>query len=250
MGRGLKTAAALAIAAAALCGGTAMAHQHGHGGTGHAGTGHAGHGAQKAGEWRVLFDGKSFAGWRNFKAEGVRPQWVIEDGALHLTGGGGGDIVTAESFDGPFELELEWKISPGGNSGVMYFVRELASTNAPYWTGPEMQVLDDDRHSDGKIPSHRAGALYDLQVPPAGATRPVGEWNKARVVFTGARIEHWLNGVKVADAPYGDAEWKALVAKSKFATWSDFGSEPRGRIALQDHGDKVWYRNIRIRSRP
>lgn len=242
MKRTRTLAAAVAAAAMALGGGTVLAQDHGH-------EGHAAHKAAKSTAWRSLFTGRDFTGWRNFKAEGVKPQWVIDDGAMHLTGGGGGDLVTTEEFDGPFEFEIEWKISPGGNSGIMYFVNETPKAKTTYQTGPEMQVLDDDGHSDGKIPNHRAGSLYDFQVPPAGAVKPVGEWNKARVVFTGERLEHWLNGVKVADAPYGNAEWKAMVAASKFKTMPEFGLVSKGRIALQDHGDKVWYRSARIRAR-
>jgi hypothetical protein len=110
-----------------------------------------------------------------------------------------------------------------------------------------MQVLDNDGHADGKIPSHRAGALYDIETPPDGAVKQVGEWNEARIVFTGSKIEHWLNGQKTAESSYGDEAWKKKVAASKFKQWPMFGTLPSGHIALQDHGDKVWYRNIKIK---
>ncbi|ESQ91261.1 hypothetical protein ABAC460_06765 [Asticcacaulis sp. AC460] len=200
--------------------------------------------AEKSAGWKLLFNGTDTTGWRKFK--GGTPGWVIEDGALALKAAGGGDIVTEEEF-GAFELVYDWKISPNGNSGVMYFVREVPDTDRPYQTGPEMQVLDNAGHSDGKIPSHTAGALYDLIVPPSDASKPVGEWNSARVLFNNNHIEHWLNGVKTADTSYGDDAWKAMVAKSKFAAMPHFAEVATGRICLQDHGDPVWYRNIKIR---
>ncbi|MES2443076.1 MAG: DUF1080 domain-containing protein [Pseudomonadota bacterium] len=199
-------------------------------------------------KWRPLFNGSDFSGWRGYKGAPVPTRWRVENGAIALAAeGGAGDLVTAEEF-GDFELALEWKVSEGGNSGIIYFIQE--SADAPYtWsTGPEMQVLDDARHADGKLPSHRAGALYDLIAPAKAAARPVGQWNRARIVVRGGRIEHWLNGVRVVATPYGDEGWGALVAGSKFKAMPHFAKTPRGRIALQDHGDRVWFRNIRIRT--
>jgi hypothetical protein len=203
--------------------------------------------AEQAEGWKLLFNGTDLAGWKGYKKDAPGATWVVEDGALALTAGGAGDIMTAEQF-GPFELKLDWKISPKGNSGVIYLIREIADQPNTYNSGPEMQVLDNDGHADGKIPSHRAGALYDLETPPDGAVKPVGEWNEARILFTGSKIEHWLNGVKVSESSYGDDAWRAKVAASKFKQWPPFGTFPSGHIALQDHGDKVWYRNIRIRA--
>jgi hypothetical protein len=197
----------------------------------------------------LLFNGSDLSGWRGFRKAAPGEGWVIENGALKLERGGAGDIMTSEAF-GPFELRLEWRISEGGNSGVIYLVSEAAGPTQTYMTGPEMQVLDDERHPDGRIPSHRAGALYDLVAPPAGTARPVGSWNDARVVFTGSSIEHWLNGVMVARSTYRDEAWRAMVATSKFRTMPLFGQAETGHIALQDHGDPVWYRNIRIRRLP
>ncbi|MDG5488056.1 DUF1080 domain-containing protein [Sphingomonas sp. BGYR3] len=198
--------------------------------------------------WRSLSNGRDFAGWSGFKGAPVPTKWRVQDGAFTLgRDGTGGDLVTADSF-GDFELELEWKISAGGNSGILYFVRELADTDQTYLTGPEMQVLDDARHADGKLPSHRAGALYDLIVPASAAARPVGQWNKVRILSRDGRIEHWLNGKRVVATRYGDPAWNRRVAESKFAAMPHFAREPRGKIALQDHGDAVWYRNIRIRT--
>lgn len=197
-------------------------------------------------EWRSLFNGEDLSGWRGYKKDAPGDGWAVEDGTLTLTEGGAGDIMTEEVF-GPFELSLEWKISENGNSGIIYLIQEDEAAPNTYNTGPEMQVLDDDGHPDGQIPSHRAGALYDIEVPPDGATRPVGEWNEAVVRFTGSEIEHWLNGVLVSESSYGDDAWRAKVAGSKFVSMPLFGTFATGHIALQDHGDRVWYRNIRIR---
>lgn len=202
--------------------------------------------AEQAEGWRLLFNGSDLAGWRGYKKDAPGAAWVVEDGALALTAGGAGDIMTAEEF-GPFEFSLEWKISPNGNSGIIYLIKEVDGADNTYNTGPEMQVLDNDGHADGKIPSHRAGALYDIETPPDGAVKPVGEWNEARIVFTGSKIEHWLNGQNVSESSYGDDAWKAKVANSKFKTMPLFGTASSGHIALQDHGDRVWYRNIKIR---
>jgi hypothetical protein len=202
--------------------------------------------AERAAGWKLLFNGKDLNQWRVYRKPDVAPQWTIEDGAITLTAGGAGDLMTREEY-GDFELSLDWKISPGGNSGVIYRIKEADSNGQTYYTGPEMQVLDDDGHADGKIPSHRAGAIYDLVVPKAGVVRPVGQWNTARVVLRKGHLEHWLNGVKVAESSYGDEAWKKMVAGSKFKAWPQFGLSSNGHIALQDHGNRVWYRNIKLR---
>lgn len=201
---------------------------------------------ETAAGWKLLFNGTDLTGWKGYKKDAPGATWVVEDGTLALTAGGAGDIMTVEEF-GPFELSLEWKISPNGNSGIIYLIKEDPSAENTYNTGPEMQVLDNDGHPDGKFPTHRAGALYDFQVPPDGAVKPVGEWNHAVVRFAGSEIEHWLNGVLVSETSYGDDAWKAKVAATKFKQWPLFGTFASGHIALQDHGDKVWYRNIKIR---
>jgi hypothetical protein len=202
---------------------------------------------QTAAGWKLLFNGVDLTGWKGYKKDKPGDAWKVEDGALALTAGGAGDLMTVEEY-GPFELSYEWKISPNGNSGLIYLIQEDAKAENTYNTGPEMQVLDNDGHPDGKIPSHRAGALYDIETPPDGAVKPVGEWNEATVRFTGSKIEHWLNGKLVSESSYGDDAWKAKVAASKFKQWPLFGTFAKGHIALQDHGDKVWYRNIKIRA--
>lgn len=167
-----------------------------------------------------------------------------------MTAKGGGNLVTEGEY-GDFELELEWKISEGGNSGIMFHVHEDPKFSQPYQTGPEIQVLDDEKHPDsfkGSEGNHKAGSLYDL-VPPSDlkAVKPAGQWNKAKIVVKNGRGESWLNGKKVAEFPLKGPEWEKMVENSKFKGWEGFGKYDRGRIALQDHGDKVWFRNIRIR---
>nr|MCU0326081.1 DUF1080 domain-containing protein [Spirosomataceae bacterium] len=175
-----------------------------------------------------------------------------EDGAMHLTAKGGGDLVTDVEYES-FELELEWKIAEGGNSGVMWGVVEDAKFCCPYLTGPEMQVLDDERHPDskaGKNGNHKAGSLYDM-IPPAklDAVKPAMQWNKAkmRIDYKKNKGVFWLNGVQMVEFDLTGSNWDAMVANSKFAKWGDFGKHHKGKIALQDHGDKVWFRNITIK---
>ncbi len=203
----------------------------------------------REGKWETLFDGKSFDQWKKWKG-GPITGWKIEDGAMVLEDPKGGDLLTKKEY-GDFELELEWKISEGGNSGIMYHVREGDDYCCPYTTGPEIQVLDDERHPDakaGKAGNRKAGSFYDM-IPPTSfdAVKPAGEWNKARVVIKDGQGESWLNGKKVVDFPTKGPKWDAMVANSKFKSWKDFGKFDTGSIALQDHGNKVWYRNIRVR---
>jgi hypothetical protein len=201
---------------------------------------------QNAG-WKLLFDGKTFEGWRGFKMEGVPKGWKItKQGELYFNPKGGGDIMTAEEFS-DFELKLEWKISSGGNSGIMF--RATEDDEFPWKTGPEMQVLDNKKHKDGKDPKTSAGANYALHAPASDVTRNAGEYNEARLLVKGNHVEHWLNGVKIVEYELGSPEWEALVAQSKFAAMPKYGRNHKGHIVLQDHGDKVWYRNLLIRLR-
>jgi hypothetical protein len=198
------------------------------------------------GEWRVLFDGRSLDQWRGYRSDRVPPGWRAVDGALTRVAAAG-DLITRDVF-GDFELELEWLVAEGGNSGIMYRVTE--ESGETYQTGPEMQVLDDARHGDGKSRHTAAGAVYGLYPAPAGVVKPAGVWNKARIVVLGSHVEHWLNGVEVASYELGSPDWKARVAESKFRKWPGYGRAAEGHIALQDHGDRVAYRNIRIRTPP
>lgn len=196
--------------------------------------------------FRLLFDGTSPRGWRGFrKAAFPEKGWVVEDGALKVQArGGGGDLVHTDGYS-HFDLRLQWKVSAGANSGVMYRVSERE--NAPWRTGPEYQILDDGGHPDGKDPRTAAGSLYALVAGKDKTLKPVGEWNDARIVVDGRRVEHWLNGRQLLAIDLGGDEWKRLVAASKFKDMPGFGREPSGLICLQDHGDEVWFRSIRIR---
>ncbi len=202
---------------------------------------------ERAAGWQSLFDGLSVAHWKGWKnADFPAKGWSVRDGTLHhATQGSGGDICTREEY-GDFEFYVEWRVGEGGNSGIMYRCTE--DRNWPWETGREMQILDDARHQDGKIPSRRAGTMYDLYPCAADVCRPAGEWNSALVVCQGTRIEHYLNGIKVVDVDTASPEYAATLAKSKFPGISKvFGVPMKGRIALQDHGDDVWFRNIKIR---
>lgn len=195
--------------------------------------------AEQAAGWKLLFDGKTTAGWRGFKTPA--PDWRVEDGALAPDPKASKDIMTKATF-GDFDLRFDWKISPKGNSGVMF--RVIEGPEETYHSGPEYQVLDNSR---GERPLERAGALYALYAPTTDVPKPVGEWNTSRIVLKGGKGEHWLNGVKVAEYDMASPEFKAKVAGSKFSAWPEFASAKAGHIALQNHGDAVWYRNIKIK---
>ncbi|UUL82493.1 3-keto-disaccharide hydrolase [Sphingomonas qomolangmaensis] len=206
--------------------------------------------AEREAGWTLLFDGRDLSAWRSFAGGDAPPTWRVRDGAIMLVKDdgrmSGTDLVTAKSY-GAFELTLDWKVAKGGNSGVLYLARNIPQTRQVYETGIEMQVLDDAGHADGKIPSHRAGALYDMTVPPPGTARPAGSWNHARLLVEPGRIRQWLNGVMTADVSYGDDAWAKRVTGSKFAKMPYFGTFPSGVIALQDHGEPVAFRNIKLR---
>jgi len=196
--------------------------------------------------WQLLFDGETTAGWRSVKSEGFPAAgWDVQDGALHHTQGGG-DIVTERLYS-EFELEFEWKVGPGSNSGVKYMI---APDDAEYAYGPEYQVLDDDLHEDAKLPSHRAASLYDLAAQQGGTKQPVGEYNRGRIVVRKGELEHWLNGVRVVRLQTSGDQWQIAHEASKYAGTPLFAQTWPGRIALQDHGDEVWFRDLRIRELP
>lgn len=183
--------------------------------------------------------------WRGYRQSELPTGWQVVEGALTRTGAGG-DIITREQYDN-FELTLEWKISPGGNSGIFFHVVEDSTLGAVYLTGPEMQVLDNAGHADGKNPLTSAGSNFALHAPSRDVTRPVGEWNQVRLLVKGAHVEHWLNGVQVLSYELWSDEWKQRVQASKFRDMPRYGLARSGHIALQDHGDWVAFRNIRIR---
>lgn len=199
--------------------------------------------------WTTLFGGSSedlAANFKGFREEGVPPGWQATGGELALVRPGGVDLVTRESFE-DFELELEWKISPRGNSGIMFHVSEDPRYAATYFTGPEMQILD-NAVFDGKIDlMHSAGADYAMHPAPGDSTRPVGEWNAARIVVRNGDVEYHLNGVEQCRFELGSPDWQRRVAACKFKDMPGYGVQGRGKIALQDHGNPVWFRNVRIR---
>jgi hypothetical protein len=181
--------------------------------------------------------------WRGYKDAAWPQGWVVENGVL-TRAKSGDDLMTVAVY-ADFVLRLEWKISPGGNSGIMY--RVSTGDNAAYFSGPEFQVLDDGGHRDGKESLTSTGSLYALYAPEHDVVRPVGEWNSTRIVVRGNHVEHCLNSCKIVDSEIGSDDWNERVKNSKFAKWPKFGKNREGHIALQDHGDLVWYRNIRIR---
>ena len=172
--------------------------------------------------------------------------WQAVGGALTRVAEAG-DLITRDQFD-DFELALEWKVAEGGNSGIMYRVTE--DTGATYESGPEMQVLDDARHEDGRSRLTAAGSVYGLYPAPPGVVKPAGEWNAARIVVSGNHVAHWLNGIEVVEYELGSPDWEARVAASKFKQWPGYGRAASGHIALQDHGGRVAYRDVRIRWPP
>lgn len=216
--------------------------------------------------WQSLFDGKTLTGWRNYGGDESKVEkWRAENGTLTLTqdgvfplwdlissvlfGGASGDLIYYQEKFRDFELSLQWKISENGNSGIFYLVAD-ETENMPWLTGVEMQILDNEGHSDGEIITHRAGDLYDLVSATPETVLSPGEWNDVRIRIQDNHIEHWLNGEKVVSIERGGKQWESLVAASKFSDMPRFGKSAEGHIVLQDHGDPVWYRNIKVRKLP
>lgn len=196
--------------------------------------------AEKQAGWKLLFDGKTTEGWRNFNKPDISAGWKVEDGELKRAEKGAGDIITKDQY-GAFELSLEYKIGKAGNSGLMYHVTEEGKS--PWQTGPEVQVQD---NVDGKDPQ-KAGWLYQLYPATVDATKPAGEWNQLRILITPEKCEQYMNGVKYCEYVKGSDEWNEKVAKSKFSKFPLFGKPTSGYICLQDHNDPVSYRNVKIR---
>lgn len=207
---------------------------------------------KKAG-WKLLFDGKTTTGWHTYLRDTVGSKWQVKDGALVFDPTqpkeGGGDIVTNEEFEN-FELNLEWKISKGGNSGIIFDVQEDPKYGATYLTGPEMQVLDNINADDNKKQNHLAGCLYDMSGDATVSKPvPVGGWNKVRLIQNKGHLTFYLNGVKTFEGQMGSDAWNEMVANSKFAdkAFADFGKIAKGHIALQEHPGSSAWRNIKIR---
>ncbi|GIW93506.1 MAG: glycosyl hydrolase [Pirellulaceae bacterium] len=201
--------------------------------------------------WRLLFDGRTTSGWRAYRGKEVPTCWKVEDGVLLSRpepGDTRGDIITVDQFD-DFELRWQWRMTPGGNSGVVY--RATEAYDFMWQSGPEYQILDNQRHLDGLNPLASAGACYAVFAPSRDATKPVGQWNDSRLVVSGKHVEHWLNGELLLQYEIDSDVWKAHVKTSKFyltaygqGTW---GKAERGHIGLQDYGGAIGFRNIKLR---
>ncbi|HEY2825032.1 MAG TPA: DUF1080 domain-containing protein [Gemmatimonadales bacterium] len=199
---------------------------------------------QGAGEWKSLFDGKTMSAWRGYKSDSVPSGWHVADGTITKSTGTE-DIVSREQYAN-FELEIDWKIGTGGNSGLFY--RGTEEYDHIYWSAPEYQLLDDANAPDGKSRLTSAGSDYGLYPSPAGILKPADQWNSTRIVVRGNHIEHWLNGKKLLEYELGSADWQAKVAASKFKSWPNYGKAAKGYIAIQgDHNGVLTLRNIRIR---
>jgi hypothetical protein len=196
----------------------------------------------RRGEWRSLFDGKTTAGWRGYRQKTMPEGWKVVDGAL-TRAGKGGDIITVDQFD-DFELVLEWKVAPGANSGVFFRVTE--NDEIMWHAAPEIQIID-NAYKGGLKPAQTAGANYDLHAPSKDVSRKPGEWNELRILVKGNHVEQWLNGVEVVEYEIASDDWERRVQASKFKEYPAYGRARRGHIGLQDHGDAVAYRNIRVR---
>jgi hypothetical protein len=206
--------------------------------------------AEKAAGWRLLFDGTTTTGWRGYsKPDMAGLRWVVKDGAICLPAADGSDtlghrdIISADKFS-DFELTWQWQVQAGSNSGVKYFVVEEGKAAI----GHEYQIIDDARHPDAKVsPERQTASFYDVKSATARPTRPVGEWNTSRVLVSGAHVEHWLNGTKVLEYELSSPQILAAVQDSKFNKTPGFGTKKTGHILLQDHGDAVCYRNIKVK---
>ena len=212
--------------------------------------------AEKAAGWKLLFDGKTTEGMRNYGKQTIGTSWKVDEGVLfldsekqegHWQAKDGGDIIITDQPYENYEFSLEWKISNCGNSGIIYNVVESDTYDYAWMTGPEMQILDNTCHPDTKYPTHRAGDLYDMIETKYVTVKPAGEWNKVRIVSKNGTIQHWQNGFKVVEYQNNNDEWKEMISYSKFKDMAGFGSSTKGDIVLQDHGDPVYYRNIKIR---
>lgn len=209
---------------------------------------------EKAEGWQLLFDGKTKTGWHVYQAKSDGSAWKASEGMLMLDPKekkdwqtvGGGDLITDMAFEN-YHFSIEWKISPKGNSGIIFGAQDQPKYLHSWYTGMEMQVLDNDGHPDGKIVKHRSADLYDIIASSSEPVKPVGEWNKAEIKLNKGQLDLYLNGVNVVSTMLWDENWKKLIAVSKFKAMPDFASFKSGHIGLQDHGDPVWFRNIKIR---
>lgn len=210
---------------------------------------------EKKDGWHLLFDGKTTKGWHRYGGGAIDSVWKVKDGYLYLDTlikkqqniKGDWDIVTDEEYEN-YDLQLEWRICKNGNSGIIFYIHEDKSKhNWPWETGMEMQVLDNNGHPDAKFPKHRAGDLYDLIACSRETVKPYDEWNLAEIKCVSGKLDLYLNGENVVSTTLWDDSWKKMVAGSKFRSMEGFGTYKKGRIGLQDHGNQVSFRNIKIR---
>ena len=191
--------------------------------------------------WKLLFDGKSLDGWRVYRKKDTKG-WVVKDGAIHLTKGGSGDLMTMEKY-GDFEFSIDWKFVKGNNSGIIYRVKEM---NGPPWaTGPEMQVMS--QNPKDKLGDTSGGSLYDMYAPKVNAFKGKDQWTTYKVKCQGNHIQHYVNGELVVDTEIGSKDWQEHLAKSKWKSRKTFATVPVGHITLQDHGAQIMFRNVKIR---
>ena len=210
--------------------------------------------AQKTDGWQLLFDGEKIEGWHKYGTDSIGKAWEINDQSIHLNvsdkkewqAKNGGDIISANEYAN-FHFKTDWKIAKNGNSGLIFFVNEDPKTyKYPWMTGPEMQVLDNNGHPDSKILKHRAGDLYDL-ITTKETVKPAEHWNTAEIISNKGNLQFFLNGEKVLETTMWDDAWRKMIAGSKFNEFPGFGTYKSGKLCLQDHGDKVWFRNIMIK---
>ena len=205
--------------------------------------------------WQLLFDGTTTNGWHTYGYDAVGKGWAITDGTLHLDvatmndwpKNESKDILTNEEYDN-FDFKTDWKIAPNGNSGIIFYCHEdKPKYKNTYQTGMEMQVLDNAGHPDAKIIKHRAGDLYDLISSSSEPVKPAGEWNHAEIIANKGKLDFFLNGVHIINTTMWNENWRQMMAGSKFKSMSDFGTFKKGKLALQEHGEEVWFKNIKIR---
>jgi cytochrome c len=210
---------------------------------------------EKKDGWSLLFDGKKIDQFRNFKKKTIGSSWIVNENAIHLNAikengkwqsKDGGDIITNETYEN-FEFKYDWKITNCGNSGVIFNAVEEDKYDYVWQTGPEMQVLDNVCHPDTRYVTHRAGDLYDLIESKYPCSKPAGQWNRAMIRSNNGKVDFYLNGYKIVSFDLRSKAWQDMISKSKFKEMPGFGKSKSGHIALQDHGDKVWYKNIKIR---
>lgn len=211
---------------------------------------------EKANGWELLFDGQTLNGWKRYGADTIGPLWMIQEGVLVCNGEGlgegtegvGGSLMTLKQF-GNFELSVDWKISPGGNSGIIYHAIEKPEYAHDYETGPEYQLIDDAGWKDSLNAAQKAGSNYDMYpAPPNKKLNPVGEWNTAKIIYKDGHVEHWLNGEKTVEFQEGDADYQQRYQKSKWKDYPGWNISKVGSISLQDHGANVYFRNIKIKT--